>query len=316
MTHREHFLKRYGLEDSYSLRQLSKISSVPLSILQQVYDRGIGAYKTNPHSVRLKGSFVKNIDAPLFKKLSKEQWAYARVYSFLDGNPKHDNDLRGGGQMEMYEKLVKNKESYVPKKGFFESLFGGKTGAGANATEVGGSMREVKATSLGDDDIRMFLGNPKIITYAELANANSIDEVLSNDYVILLYEDSPNHGHWTAVNKINNTIQFFDPYGGKPDSQQKWVPMEMRKELGSDKPYLTRLFDKCPYPVEYNDVKYQKESPMINNCGRHCCNFIKAGKKGLDLTGYYKWMKECSKKMKLDFDGVVCALILKPDEEI
>jgi hypothetical protein len=27
-------------------------------------------------------------------KLSKEQWAMARVYSFLDGNPKHDNDLR------------------------------------------------------------------------------------------------------------------------------------------------------------------------------------------------------------------------------
>jgi hypothetical protein len=28
------------------------------------------------------------------KKLSKEQWAMARVYSFLDGNPKHDEDLR------------------------------------------------------------------------------------------------------------------------------------------------------------------------------------------------------------------------------
>ena len=287
MTHRENFLKRYDLEDdSYNLRQLSKISSVPLSILQQVYDRGIGAYKTNPNSVRLKGSFVKNIDAPLFKKLSKEQWAYGRVYSFLDGNPKHDNDLR----------QIK--------------------GGGAN-TEVGGSMQEVKATSLGDDDIRMFLDNPKIITYAELANANSIDDVLLNDYVILLYEDSPNHGHWTAVNKINDTIQFFDPYGGKPDSQQKWVPMEMRKELGEGKPYLTRLFDKCPYPVEYNDVKYQKESPQINDCGRHCVNFIKAFKeKGLDLQGYYKWMKECSKKMKLDFDGVVCALILKPGEEI
>jgi hypothetical protein len=33
-------------------------------------------------------------------KLSKEQWAMARVYSYLDNNPKHDNDLRrlkGGG---------------------------------------------------------------------------------------------------------------------------------------------------------------------------------------------------------------------------
>jgi len=94
-TRRDNFLEEYGLEDrSYSLKELSKISAVPLSILQEVYDRGVGAYKTNPESVRLKGSFVKNVAAPMSKKLSKEQWAMARVYSFLDGNPKHDNDLR------------------------------------------------------------------------------------------------------------------------------------------------------------------------------------------------------------------------------
>jgi hypothetical protein len=95
MTHRQRFLRRNKLEDkSYSLKELSSISNVPLSILQEVYNRGIGAYKTNFRSVRLKGSFVKNVDAPASAKLSKEQWATARVYSFLDGNPKHDNDLR------------------------------------------------------------------------------------------------------------------------------------------------------------------------------------------------------------------------------
>ena len=94
-THRENFLKAHKLEDrGYSLKELSKISAVPLSTLQEVYDRGIGAYKTNPESVRLKGSYVKNVAAPMSKKLSKEQWAMARVYSFLDGNPKHDGDLR------------------------------------------------------------------------------------------------------------------------------------------------------------------------------------------------------------------------------
>ena len=99
MTHRENFLNEYNLEDkSYSLKQLSKISHVPLHILQEVYNRGIGAYKTQPSSVRLRGSYVKGVNAPMKFKLSKEQWAYARVYSFLDGNPKHDNDLRGGGR--------------------------------------------------------------------------------------------------------------------------------------------------------------------------------------------------------------------------
>jgi hypothetical protein len=94
-THRENFLKKHNLEDKgYSLKELSKISKVSLSILQEVYDRGSGAYKTNRTSVRLKGSFKKGVDAPYKMKLSKEQWAMARVYSFLDGNPKHDTDLR------------------------------------------------------------------------------------------------------------------------------------------------------------------------------------------------------------------------------
>jgi hypothetical protein len=103
-THRTDFLKEHKLEDKgYSLEELAKISKVPLATLQEVYNRGIGAYKTNPQSVRLKGSFVKNVKASPKFKLSKEQWAMARVYSFLDGNPKHDNDLRlkGGAEIDV-----------------------------------------------------------------------------------------------------------------------------------------------------------------------------------------------------------------------
>lgn len=96
MTHRENFLKKVGLSknESYSLKELSRISGKPLSVLQEVYDRGIGAYKTNPTSVRTLGTFKKGVNAPMSRKLSKEQWAFARVYSYLDNNPKHDTDLR------------------------------------------------------------------------------------------------------------------------------------------------------------------------------------------------------------------------------
>lgn len=96
MTRRENFLRKKGLstDKSYSLKELSKVSGVPVATLQLVYNRGIGAYKTNPESVRMQGTFEKNVDSPLSMKLSKEQWGMARVYSFLDGNEKHDNDLR------------------------------------------------------------------------------------------------------------------------------------------------------------------------------------------------------------------------------
>jgi hypothetical protein len=95
MTHRANFLRKHNLEDKgYSLNDLSKISGNSKRVLQEVYNRGIGAYKTNPESVRMKGTFEKGVDAPMSQKLSKEQWAMARVYSFLDGSQKHDTDLR------------------------------------------------------------------------------------------------------------------------------------------------------------------------------------------------------------------------------
>jgi hypothetical protein len=95
LTNRKQWLKKNGLEDtSYSLQELSRISKVPLKTLQEVYNRGIGAYKTQPISVRTKGTFAKGVNAPMSQKLSKEQWAHARVMSFLNGSKKHDTDLR------------------------------------------------------------------------------------------------------------------------------------------------------------------------------------------------------------------------------
>jgi hypothetical protein len=94
-THRKEFFRKNGLEDrSYSLEELAKISKLSLKTLQEVYNRGIGAHSTNPESVRMKGTFKKGVAAPMSMKLSKEQWAMARVYSFLNGSKKHDLDLR------------------------------------------------------------------------------------------------------------------------------------------------------------------------------------------------------------------------------
>lgn len=66
------FKKKHNIDpqESLSLSQIAKLSGFPMKALQEVYNRGIGAYKTNPESVR-----------PQVQ--SKEQWAYARVYSFV-----------------------------------------------------------------------------------------------------------------------------------------------------------------------------------------------------------------------------------------
>ena len=68
------------------LLEKSQKSGVPLKALEEVYDRGIGAWKTNPASVRLK-SGEKNYSTSRAGKMGKEQWAMARVNAFLEKRP-------------------------------------------------------------------------------------------------------------------------------------------------------------------------------------------------------------------------------------
>jgi len=84
-TYKKQFLKKYGFPDdaSFSLEDISTITGIPAEALQIVYNRGIGAWKTNPESVRLQFSFHKKANAPRQSRLSKEAWAAARVYSFV-----------------------------------------------------------------------------------------------------------------------------------------------------------------------------------------------------------------------------------------
>ena len=82
-TNKQKFNKRHGqpLNKSNSKAEISKLSGVSMSILNQVYDRGLGAHKTKPHSVRN----VKGVKGGPGKKMSANQWAMARVYSFVAG---------------------------------------------------------------------------------------------------------------------------------------------------------------------------------------------------------------------------------------
>ena len=83
-TNKVKFNKRYNqpLNQSNSLSDIAKLSGINKNILQQVYNRGVGAWKTNIASVRLK-SGKKDPTAPRSAKMTKEQWGIARVYSFV-----------------------------------------------------------------------------------------------------------------------------------------------------------------------------------------------------------------------------------------
>lgn len=80
------------------LRTKARESGFPYAALLAVYKRGIGAWKTNPESVRLRATGEKTGTASRAGKMSKEQWAMARVNAFIAKRPTvftgADDDIR------------------------------------------------------------------------------------------------------------------------------------------------------------------------------------------------------------------------------
>jgi len=74
-TYRNQFNKKYGFDKnaSHSIEEIAKLSGYELDGLKTIFDKGVGAYHTNPQSVR------PQVHSP-------EQWAFSRLYASI--NPK------------------------------------------------------------------------------------------------------------------------------------------------------------------------------------------------------------------------------------
>lgn len=134
-------------------------------------------------------------------------------------------------------------------------------------------MQKAISYALSDDDINKILEpDTSIFTYPALEDMRSIDDAFDPyGRAIMLYPTTDaNTGHWVCMMRYPKHIEFFDPYGEKPDAQLKWVGANKRKELNTDEPFLTRLFRESGMPIYYNTYDYQQDHSDINTCGRHC----------------------------------------------
>ena len=73
-TYKNKFNKKYGFkpDTSHSLSDIAKITGYKETGLQIIFNKGVGAFKTSPSSIR------PSVTSP-------EQWAQARVYSAVMG---------------------------------------------------------------------------------------------------------------------------------------------------------------------------------------------------------------------------------------
>ena len=136
------------------------------------------------------------------------------------------------------------------------------------------TIEEVKEYPLSDGDLRVLLGqNIKILNYPQLKKLKSSDQLFDDmgRSILLFPNASPTSGHWTCLIKRPNKIEFFDPYGDPPDTEQKGGMTKSRLEmLDIERPDLTRLLKASGMPVYYNNHAFQKTKASVATCGRHC----------------------------------------------
>ena len=106
-TNKEKYNVKYGFPKgtAHSKRDISKTTGIPVSILDEVFDRGVGARKSNPESVRSATTGKKTGGRSLKGKMSAEQWGYGRVYSFV----MKQEGTWGKADKDLAEKVKKKK---------------------------------------------------------------------------------------------------------------------------------------------------------------------------------------------------------------
>jgi len=175
----------------------------------------------------------------------------------------------------------------------------------------------IQLKPLGDDIIKKYLPHAKIIKYSELKKYNNIEELLKKplDYVIILYEQKINSGHWVLLSRYDNTIEFFSSYGNFIDECLNWNTQEINDSLGQDKPYLSILLNKVKtkYDIIYNSFDFQNENNLdISTCGRWCIlrvHTILLFKQS--LSDFIKTIKKLKKEKKISYDLLVSQIIDK-----
>jgi hypothetical protein len=167
-------------------------------------------------------------------------------------------------------------------------------------------------TNITDGDLKRYFGDgveSKIIKYSNLADYNTIDELLPNkrDFRIILIEERNNVGHWCVVLKYDKTIEWYNPYSGLPDNQKNMLGKIINKMMGQDQDFLKDLMIKSTgYKLVYNKHRNQKMKNGINTCGRWCILRIICMKDlMMNLTEFNKMIKTNQKETGLPKDALV-----------
>ena len=164
--------------------------------------------------------------------------------------------------------------------------------------------------SLTNIDIEKYLGTEHIIKYSDLNKYQNIDQAFGdNKFLILLIESGRNRGHWVCLLRYNDgTIEQFDSYSGKIDSELKFITSSMRRNLHENNCILTQLLRNRK--SIWSKYRYQKLDNDVDTCGRwiilRILMFVEGG---MELDHFENWFLLRKNQRQLSNDEICCELI-------
>jgi len=175
------------------------------------------------------------------------------------------------------------------------------------------TLDKAKEYALSNFDIQGILEpDTKIFKYAQLKDARNIDELLDrNGRAIMLYDVlGENNGHWIAILRKGDTIEFFDTYASNPGKIGKSLGVDPKQDAqwGQDKDLLKDIVKRSGYKLIWNKKQIQPKSPGVNTCGRHAVLRLLFGK--YTMPEYLKILKEIQIETGISADDLATHLTM------
>lgn len=170
---------------------------------------------------------------------------------------------------------------------------------------------------MSDSDLERHTGikPADVIKYSDLKEYNDITDLLPKDKSarVILIEDKYNSGHWVCILRYGKTIEYFNSYGAKWDTDWKFINKMIRLVLGEGTNEMTRLMNKAEkegWNVVWNKHRFQKLDNKIQTCGRWCVLRIEMMKIGYDLADFDTFIKKQMKDGGFTSDYAVAKYVI------
>ena len=149
-------------------------------------------------------------------------------------------------------------------------------------------------------------GRTRIIFYEDLNNVSDVNQLLDLGSVVILYKSKPDYGHWTALLRTPEGIEFFDSYGQTVDEAKNRIDSKFLKKTNQYRNILAELLyiaSISGIPIHYNEHQFQERSKSIATCGKHVV--LRILRQDLTTDEYNKLMKSVSREYNLTPDEIV-----------